>query len=224
MGAVQVGTAGEGDRRDPRRLGGGAEVLPGMAAARDHLFGTEQAGRRKQGVRALRRGMSGRRGRAPALRQGAGAAAAGERSARRIRALRDPQARAGQAGRLRVCALPQGARDALRPAMVDSRCMEILEMLERTPAIVAGIAAQVPESLVTLRLLRGIAGDQWARSGRQEGVGPVAIAELPRRILDHDLAHLNEIADLLADLMPAHPMIAGLRALAAGGARSSRAA
>ena len=179
--------------------------------------------------------------------------------------------------------------------MVDSRRMEILEMLERTPAIVAGIAAQVPESLVrvrsgpfalvehvwhlgdleregfcerirrllseedpflpdfdgeraarereyvkldlaaglaafaaareeTLRLLRGIAGDQWARRGRQEGVGPVAIAELPRRILDHDLAHLNEIADLLADLMPAHPMIAGLRALAAGGPRSSRAA
>ena len=108
--------------------------------------------------------------------------------------------------------------------MVDSRCMEILEMLERTPAIVAGIAAQVPESLVTLRLLRGIAGDQWARRGRQEGVGPVALAELPRRILDHDLAHLNEIADLLADLMPAHPMIAGLRALAAGGSRSSRAA
>ena len=108
--------------------------------------------------------------------------------------------------------------------MVDSRCMEILEMLERTPAIVAGIAAQVPESLVTLRLLRGIAGDQWARSGRQEGVGPVAIAELPRRILDHDLAHLNEIADLLADLMPAHPMIAGLRAVAADAPRSSRAA
>ena len=35
--------------------------------------------------------------------------------------------------------------------MVDSRRMEILEMLERTPAIVAGIAAQVPESLVRVR-------------------------------------------------------------------------
>src|SRR5439155_1023479 len=67
------------------------------------------------------------------------------------KAPRDPQAGAGQADRLRVCALPQGARDALRPAMVDSRRMEILEMLERTPAIVAGIAAQVPESLVRVR-------------------------------------------------------------------------
>ena len=88
--------------------------------------------------------------------------------------------------------------------MVDSRCMEILGMLERAPAIVAGIAAQVPESLVRVRS------------------GPFALVEHIWHL--GDLAHLNEIADLLADLMPAHPMIAGLRALAAGGPRSSRAA
>ena len=88
--------------------------------------------------------------------------------------------------------------------MVDSRCMEILGMLERAPAIVAGIAAQVPESLVRVRS------------------GPFALVEHVWHL--GDLAHLNEIADLLADLMPAHPMIAGLRALAAGGPRSSRAA
>jgi hypothetical protein len=88
--------------------------------------------------------------------------------------------------------------------VVDSRCMEILGMLERAPAIVAGIAAQVPESLVRVRS------------------GPFALVEHVWHL--GDLAHLNEIADLLADLMPAHPMIAGLRALAAGGPRSSRAA
>jgi hypothetical protein len=171
--------------------------------------------------------------------------------------------------------------------------MEILEMLARTPAIVAGIAAQVPESLVrvrsgpfalvehvwhlgdleregfcervrrllaeedpflpdfdgeraarereylkldlapalaafaaareeTLRRLRGVSGDQWERRGRQERVGSIALAELPRQILDHDLAHLNEIADLLADFIPTHPMITGLRQLAQDGPRSSR--
>jgi len=76
----------------------------------------------------------------------------------------------------------------------------------------------------TLRLLRSVSGKQWARAGRQEGVGIVTLADLPRRILDHDLAHLNELADLLTDLVPAHPMIAELRALAQDGPKSSKAA
>ena len=50
------------------------------------------------------------------------------------------------------------------------------------------------------------------------------VAEMPGRILDHDRAHLNEIADLLTDLMPAHPMIGELRGLAQGGPKSSKAA
>ena len=75
-----------------------------------------------------------------------------------------------------------------------------------------------------LRRLRAVAGEQRGRSGRQEGVGTVALSDMPRRMLDHDLAHLNEIADLLADLLPGHPMIEGLRAIAQGGPRSSKAA
>jgi DinB superfamily len=76
----------------------------------------------------------------------------------------------------------------------------------------------------TLRLLGSVANDQWARAGRQEGVGIVTLADLPRRIFDHDRAHLNEIAGLLADLVPQHPMIGELRALAQGGPKSSKAA
>ena len=76
----------------------------------------------------------------------------------------------------------------------------------------------------TVRMLRSVSGEQWARSGRQEGVGVVTLADIPRRILDHDLAHLNEIADLLTDLVPAHPMIAELRQLARNGPKSSKAA
>src|SRR5262249_18456944 len=75
----------------------------------------------------------------------------------------------------------------------------------------------------TLRLLRAVSGDQRARAGQQEGVGRVTLADLPRRILDHDRAHLNEIADLLADLSPTHPMIPELRALGQGGPKSSKA-
>lgn len=173
--------------------------------------------------------------------------------------------------------------------------MEILKSLSRTPALLARVAAQMPEALVRVRsgsfalvehawhmgdleregfgerircllaeddpflpdfdgekaarereylklelpaaleafgaareknlaTLRSVTGEHWARSGRQEGVGAVTLAELPRRMLDHDRAHLNEIADLLQDLMPRHPMIAGLRALAQGGPKSSKAA
>jgi len=88
-------------------------------------------------------------------------------------------------------------------------------------AALAGFAAARAE---TLRRLRAIPAGQWNRRGEQEGVGPVALADMPRRMLDHDFAHLNEIADLLADLVPSHPLIAELRAIARGGPRSSKAA
>ena len=92
--------------------------------------------------------------------------------------------------------------------------------LELAPALAAFTAAREEN----LRTLRAVAGAQWARSGRQEGVGVVTLQEMSRRMLDHDFAHLNEIADLLADLMPRHAMLAGLRALAQGGPKSSKAA
>jgi DinB superfamily len=76
----------------------------------------------------------------------------------------------------------------------------------------------------TLRLLRSVPDAAWSRSGRQEGVGRVVLGDLPRRILDHDRAHLNEIADLLTDLVPAHRLIFRLRALAQGGPASSKVA
>lgn len=92
--------------------------------------------------------------------------------------------------------------------------------LPLAPALAAFAAARDQ----TVRLLRSVTDDQWARAGRQEGVGIVTLADLPRRIFDHDRAHLNEIADLLADLVPQHSMIAELRALAQGGPKSSKAA
>jgi DinB family protein len=90
--------------------------------------------------------------------------------------------------------------------------------------LAAGLAAFASSREETLRRLGGVASEAWARRGRQEGIGAVSLAEMPGRILDHDRAHLNEIADLLSDLVPAHPMIAELRGLAQGGPKSSKAA
>ncbi|HEY4886378.1 MAG TPA: DinB family protein [Myxococcales bacterium] len=93
-------------------------------------------------------------------------------------------------------------------------------MADLAPAIAAFAGAREQ----TLRSLRAVSGGQWTRSGRQEGVGTVTLAVMPQRILDHDFAHLNEIADLLADLLPSHPMIDELRAIAQGGPKTSKAA
>jgi len=90
--------------------------------------------------------------------------------------------------------------------------------------LAAGLTAFAAAREETLRRLAGVASEAWARCGRQEGVGAVSLAEMPGRIVDHDRAHLNEISDLLADLVPAPPMIAELRAVAKGGPKSSKAA
>ena len=90
--------------------------------------------------------------------------------------------------------------------------------------LAAGLTAFASAREATLRFLGAVASEAWARCGRQEGVGAVSLAEMPGRIVDHDRAHLNEISDLLADLVPAHPMIAELRAVAQGGPKSSKAA
>jgi len=90
--------------------------------------------------------------------------------------------------------------------------------------LAAGVAAFASAREETLRRLRDVGSEGWERRGRQEGVGTVSLAELPGRIADHDRAHLNEVAGLLSDLVPAHPMIDELRGLAQGGPKSSKAA
>lgn len=90
--------------------------------------------------------------------------------------------------------------------------------------LAAALAAFASAREETLRRLAGVASEAWTRRGRQEGVGVVSLAEMPGRIVDHDRAHMNEIADLLSDLTPAHPMIEELRGLAQGGPKSSKAA
>jgi len=49
-----------------------------------------------------------------------------------------------------------------------------------------------------LEVLRRLAGDEWDRSGSQEGVGRVTLADLPRMMAEHDRSHGDEVADLLA--------------------------
>jgi hypothetical protein len=47
--------------------------------------------------------------------------------------------------------------------------------------------------LANLTALSALSEAEWARSGRQEGVGPLALCDLPSMMAEHDRAHRVEI-------------------------------
>lgn len=64
--------------------------------------------------------------------------------------------------------------------------------------VARGIAAFTRARAANLEALRRAQGEQWDRSGSQEGVGKVTLADIPRMMAEHDRSHGDEIADLLA--------------------------
>ena len=63
----------------------------------------------------------------------------------------------------------------------------------RTLSLAEGLRAFRAARADALSMLRSIRGDQWERAGRQEGVGPVALCDLPAMIAEHDASHRSEI-------------------------------
>lgn len=63
----------------------------------------------------------------------------------------------------------------------------------RSLSLAEGLRAFRAARAETLSALRSIRGAQWDRSGRQEGVGPVALRDIPAMIAAHDAAHRDEI-------------------------------
>lgn len=61
-----------------------------------------------------------------------------------------------------------------------------------------GLALFARARAANVAVLRRIAGDEWDRSGSQEGVGRVALSDIPRMMAEHDRSHGDEIADLVA--------------------------
>jgi DinB superfamily len=53
--------------------------------------------------------------------------------------------------------------------------------------------------------LRSIRNSDWKRTGRQDGVGTIALEDIPRMMADHDRAHTSEIANLIAHLKEGRP-------------------
>lgn len=68
-----------------------------------------------------------------------------------------------------------------------------------------GLAAFAEARGANLSTLRTVSGPTWDRSGVQESVGRVTLADVPRAMRDHDRAHTLEILDLLEELQTGRP-------------------
>lgn len=66
----------------------------------------------------------------------------------------------------------------------------------------AALAAARARNVAKLRRLRN---SDWRRRGVQDGVGPIALEDVPRMMAAHDRAHTNEIASLMAHVKEGKP-------------------
>ena len=63
----------------------------------------------------------------------------------------------------------------------------------RSRSVGEGLSAFRAERDANLALLRTMSAEQWLRVGTQEGVGPVALCDLPAMMAEHDAGHRAEI-------------------------------
>lgn len=63
----------------------------------------------------------------------------------------------------------------------------------RSLSLLAGLQAFREARQANLELLRSVAPSDWERAGRQEGVGAVALCDVPAMMAEHDASHRAEI-------------------------------
>lgn len=67
-----------------------------------------------------------------------------------------------------------------------------------TKSLAAGMEAFDKARAANLEVLRSVTIEQWERNGWQEGVGEVALCDIPVMMAEHDAAHRREIGEWLA--------------------------
>ena len=63
----------------------------------------------------------------------------------------------------------------------------------RSRSLAEGLAAFRAARSENLAMLRALRADEWTRGGMQEGVGSVALCDIPAMMAEHDAAHRREI-------------------------------
>jgi hypothetical protein len=87
-----------------------------------------------------------------------------------------------------------------RPALADfDGAREAREGRYRERSLAAGLAAFRQAREENLAALRSVAGDDWSRPATQEGVGELTLADVARRMAEHDASHRGEIGDPLGE-------------------------
>ena len=69
-----------------------------------------------------------------------------------------------------------------------------LERAYRARSLAEGLAAFRDARHQNLARLRSLTPDQWSRGGSQEGVGAIALCDVPAMMAEHDAGHRQEIA------------------------------
>jgi hypothetical protein len=95
------------------------------------------------------------------------------------------------------------------------------------PALAVEVFSQARRR--NLERLGALDGEALQRRGLQEGVGVVALVDVPRMMDEHDESHLGELVELLSEIAPGVPVLDILRAVrlahrpppSAGGRRQS---
>ena len=68
----------------------------------------------------------------------------------------------------------------------------------RALSLVDGLNAFRAARRVNVDALRRLTTQDWLRSGTQEGVGPVALCDIPSMMAEHDAAHRDEVVAWIA--------------------------
>jgi hypothetical protein len=63
----------------------------------------------------------------------------------------------------------------------------------RSRSVEEGLAAFRSCRAANVALLRAVSAEQWSKAGTQEGVGTVALCDLPQMMAEHDASHRAEI-------------------------------
>lgn len=88
--------------------------------------------------------------------------------------------------------------DSDRPTLPDFDGARIAhERRYRTLSLTAGLARFAEARALNLEILGRISDAEGDRVGRQEGVGEVRLADIPRMMAEHDASHREEIRELL---------------------------
>jgi len=74
------------------------------------------------------------------------------------------------------------------------------ERLYQRRDLAEGLLAFTLARTRNLQKLRDVSAEEWKRAGKQEGIGRVELADVPRMMTEHDRVHGVEIAELVREI------------------------